>query len=52
MDLYQHFRPEEHPFIDQVISWKEIVMRTYQRKLTDFLNPRQHQIAQQLIHNR
>ncbi|HEX6594855.1 MAG TPA: YlmH/Sll1252 family protein [Bacillota bacterium] len=49
MDLYQHFRPEEHPFIDQVISWKEIVMRTYQRKLTDFLNPRQQQIVDMLI---
>src|SRR5699024_232190 len=49
MDLYQHFRADEHPFLDQVMSWKEMVLRTYQRKLTDFLNPREQQILNMLI---
>ncbi|TQS75640.1 RNA-binding protein [Ornithinibacillus gellani] len=49
MDLYQHFRKEEHPFIDQVLSWKEDVERSYQTKLTDFLDPREQQIVESLI---
>lgn len=49
MDIYQHFRREEHYFIDQVWSWKEEVERTYQRKLTDFLNPREQQIMEMII---
>lgn len=49
MSIYQHFRKEEHPFIDQVFSWKETVQRTYQPKLTDFLDPREQQIVQAVI---
>lgn len=49
MDIYQHFREEEHQFIDQVLSWKEEVERTYQKKLTDFLNPREQQIVEMLV---
>jgi RNA-binding protein YlmH len=49
MDIYQHFRKEEEPFIDQVLSWKEKVERTYIPKLSDFLDPREQQIAQMIV---
>src|SRR5699024_519556 len=49
MDIYQHFRKEEHPFIDQVLSWMEQVERNYLPKLTDFLDPREQQIVEMLI---
>lgn len=41
MNIYQHFRPEEREFIDQVLNWKNIVENTYAPKLTDFLDPRE-----------
>lgn len=49
MELYQHFRKEEQPFIDQVLSWQEDVNRTYKSKLSDFLNPREIKIFESLI---
>ncbi|WP_053219739.1 YlmH family RNA-binding protein [Virgibacillus senegalensis] len=51
MDIYQHFRKEEQPFIDQVISWQEEVERSYQRKVTDFLDPREQYIFGSIIGN-
>jgi RNA-binding protein YlmH len=51
MDIYQHFRKEEQPFIDQVISLKDDVERTFQTKLTDFLDPREQFIMQSVIGN-
>jgi RNA-binding protein YlmH len=49
MDIYQHFRKEEQPFIDQVLSLKDDVERTFQTKLTDFLDPREQFIMQSII---
>ncbi|WP_085992459.1 RNA-binding protein [Oceanobacillus senegalensis] len=49
MDIYQHFRKDEQPFIDQVLSWKEQVERTFVPKLTDFLDPREQQIVRMLV---
>ncbi len=49
MSIYQHFRIEEHPFIDQVLSWKDAVERTYQTKRSDFLDPREQMIVQSVI---
>jgi len=49
MDIYQHFRKDEKPFIDQVLSWKEQVERTYIKKQTDFLDPREQQIISMII---
>ncbi|MFD1447028.1 YlmH family RNA-binding protein [Oceanobacillus profundus] len=49
MDIYQHFRKEEQPFIDQVLSWKERVEQTFQPKLTDFLDPREQQLVEMLV---
>ncbi|WP_407268040.1 RNA-binding protein [Radiobacillus sp. PE A8.2] len=51
MDLYQHYRKEEHPFIDQVLTWKDEVERTYQPKLSDFLHPREQAIFASVIGN-
>jgi RNA-binding protein YlmH len=49
MDIYQHFRQEEHGFIDQVLSWKEQVERSFRPKLTDFLDPREQQIIEMIV---
>lgn len=49
MNIYQHFRPEEREYIDQVIHWKNYVETQYTPKLTDFLDPRQQHILNQLI---
>ncbi|KAB8138668.1 RNA-binding protein [Gracilibacillus oryzae] len=51
MDLYQHFREEEYPYIDQVLSWRDEVTERYHSKLTDFLHPREQKIFQSLIGN-
>ncbi|WP_070120166.1 RNA-binding protein [Bacillus marinisedimentorum] len=48
MSIHEHFRPEEHAFIDQAIEWKEQVMAQYAPKLTDFLNPREQEIIRSL----
>ncbi|WP_373895949.1 RNA-binding protein [Virgibacillus sp. CBA3643] len=49
MDIYQHFRKEEQPFIDKVLSWIDQVETTYRLKVTDFLDPREQQIMDLLI---
>lgn len=49
MNIYQHFRPEEREFIDQIIHWKEYVDSSYTPKLTDFLDPREQHILKTLI---
>ncbi|MFC4387330.1 RNA-binding protein [Gracilibacillus marinus] len=51
MDIYQHFRKEEEPFIDQVISWRSQVTNRYEVKLTDFLHPREQHIFENVIGN-
>lgn len=48
MTIYQHFRKEEKPFVDNVLEWKENVVNQYRPKLTDFLDPRQQDIMQML----
>ncbi|MEQ6375253.1 YlmH/Sll1252 family protein [Bacillaceae bacterium S4-13-56] len=49
MNIYQHYRPEEHPWVDLILSWQEEVGTTYQRKRSDFLNPREQWIFQSVI---
>src|SRR5690625_8000340 len=49
MGIYQHYRKEEHAFIDQVLSWQNLVKTRYQIKLTDFLDPREQQIVESVI---
>lgn len=48
-DIYQHFRPEEKEFIDQVIGWRQYVQDSYADKLTDFLDPREQLILGSII---
>jgi RNA-binding protein YlmH len=47
--IYQHFRPDEKEFIDQVLNWRQLVEDTYSPRLTDFLDPRQLHIVHALI---
>ncbi|SDN25295.1 RNA-binding protein [Alkalicoccus daliensis] len=49
MSLYDHFRKEERPFIDQVLDWKSTVKEEYRSKLSDFLDPRQQQIVTSVV---
>ncbi|KXZ14871.1 RNA-binding protein [Bacillus nakamurai] len=48
-DIYQHFRKDERPFIDQALEWKQIVLEQYRLKLTDFLDPREQVIVKAVI---
>ncbi len=48
MGIHEHFRPEEHAFIDQAVEWKEQVLMQYAPKLTDFLTPREQEIIRSL----
>lgn len=47
--ILQHFRPEEKPFIEQVVGWQREVEDRYAPKLTDFLDPRERFIVQAII---
>lgn len=47
-NVYQHFRPEERPFIDAVGDWLEQVESQYAPYLTNFLDPRQAYILETL----
>lgn len=49
MSMYDHFRKEERPFVDQVLEWKELVKGRFVHKLTDFLDPREQQIVATII---
>ncbi|WP_053366124.1 YlmH family RNA-binding protein [Bacillus sp. FJAT-27245] len=49
MNIYQHFRPSEREFIDQVLQWKNQAEISYAVKLTDFLDPREQHILKTLI---
>lgn len=48
-NVYQHFRKDEHPFIDMVSDWIEEVDRQYSPVVTDFLNPREAYILETLV---
>ena len=48
-NVYQHFRKDEHPFIDSVGDWLEKVEDQYAPYLTEFLDPRQAYIVETLI---
>lgn len=51
MSIYDHYRKEEHVFIDQVMNWKEQVIERYSPKLTDFLDLREQKIMESIIGN-
>lgn len=47
-EIYDHFHPDERPFIDQATDWLERTSERHQVKLTDFLDPRRCYILQTL----
>lgn len=49
MNIYQHFRPSEREFIDQVLQWKQEAEDFYQMKVTNFLDPREQFIMESII---
>ena len=51
-EIYQHFRPEEYDFIEKMDDIAQRVEETYAYSLTDFLNPRQVDIAKSILGNR
>ncbi|GEN32717.1 MULTISPECIES: RNA-binding protein [Aneurinibacillus] len=48
MSLYQHFRRDEHPFVERVLEWTGRVRDRYEVIRTDFLDPRQAFIVRSL----
>ncbi|WP_424768304.1 RNA-binding protein [Paenibacillus sp. sgz302251] len=46
--IYNHFHPEEKPFVDRVVEWIERSAQQHELKRTDFLDPRQAQIVTML----
>lgn len=46
--IYNHFHPEEKPFVDRALEWVERSASQHQLKRTDFLDPRQAQIVTML----
>lgn len=49
LNVYQHFRSDERPFIDSIQDWLIQVERQYAPYLTDFLDPRQAYILETII---
>ncbi|WP_100373275.1 YlmH family RNA-binding protein [Bacillus sp. FJAT-45037] len=49
MSIFQHYREEERPFVEQVVSWKEEVGLMHQVRRTDFLDPREQAIVKSII---
>lgn len=45
---YVHFHPDERPFVDRVTEWMERATANHEFRLTDFLDPRQLQIVQNI----
>ena len=41
IDIYQHFRPEEHELIDRLIDKCDQAAQQYAPVLTNFLDPRE-----------
>ncbi|REK76264.1 RNA-binding protein [Paenibacillus paeoniae] len=46
--IYNHFHPEEKPFVDRALEWINRSAMQHELKRTDFLDPRQAQIVEML----
>ncbi|MGU3469915.1 RNA-binding protein [Paenibacillus sp. D51F] len=46
--LYEHFHPEERPFVDRALEWIGRSAQLHELKRTDFLDPRQASILMSL----
>ena len=49
IDIYQHFRNEEQPLIDQLLDKCEQVNQQYAPVLTSFLDPRGQYILEVIV---
>lgn len=49
MSIYQHFRKEEHQFVDKILQAKDRVEETYEPFVSVFLTPRQINVASALF---
>lgn len=49
MDVFQHFREDERPFVQKVIDWAGQAEEKFVPRLTDFLDPREQYIIESLI---
>jgi RNA-binding protein YlmH len=49
MSFLEHFRPEEHPFIERALEWMEQAAFQHRTRKTDFLDPRQLFILRSLV---
>ncbi len=47
-DWLKHYKQDEHPYVEKIIDWLEQVEKSNQPRLTDFLDPRQKIIIEQL----
>lgn len=47
--MYNHFQPEEKPFVDRMQEWIERSAELHELRRTDFLDPRQQYIATTLV---
>lgn len=52
VSIYQHFREHEHPFVDRVFDWMNQAKDNYTIYVTDFLNPRERKIIENVIGTR
>lgn len=48
-NLYQHFNPKEHAFVEKLLDLVERLESQYALQLTDFLDPRQVAIARSVL---
>ncbi len=48
-DIYAHFHPDEHHFVDKALEWVERAAEQHAVKRTDFLDPRQTFILSTLV---
>nr|WP_027107655.1 RNA-binding protein [Lacticigenium naphthae] len=48
-EIYQHFRANERPFIDNVYDWVRICEDQYTPYLSNFLDPRQQFIVESIV---
>ncbi|MGX6978489.1 YlmH family RNA-binding protein [Vagococcus elongatus] len=49
VNVYQHFRKDEHPFLDSINDWIYQVDHFYSPFLTDFLDPRQQFLLETML---
>ncbi|MFX0559769.1 RNA-binding protein [Tepidibacillus infernus] len=49
--IMHHYRKEEQPFVERVIEWVERAEKTHTSIRTDFVDPRQKQIIQNIVNS-